>query len=189
MNVRGPLVGGFDQNLVHQFHDACFGSFFGSITVVGGNLFEQLNGIFFALLHQGINCLTAHPVMLADHASDFFGIGHLAGAYPADLSYGHRKRCELARAVAQEPAVMLLDEPVAGINAQEAEGIAQAVRRLRDAGIAVLLVEHNMDFVMGLSDRITVLDYGEVIAAGTPDEIRRDRRVIEAYLGSEEAAE
>jgi len=122
-------------------------------------------------------------------ALDFFGIGHLAEAYPADLSYGHRKLCELARAVAQEPAVMLLDEPVAGINAQEAAGIAEAVRRLRDAGISVLLVEHNMDFVMGLSDRITVLDYGEVIATGTPDEIRRDRRVIDAYLGSEEAAQ
>lgn len=113
----------------------------------------------------------------------FLGLGSAAGRLPAELSYGHRKMVELARAIAQRPRLMLLDEPIAGLNATEAKAIADVIRRLRDLGVTVLVVEHNMEFVMQLCDAVSVLDHGELIATGTPGEIQRDERVINAYLG------
>lgn len=118
---------------------------------------------------------------------DALAIAHLADRTPAELPYGHRKLVELARALAQDPLVMLLDEPVAGLNPLEAQQIATALRRLRDSGKTILLVEHNMEFVMGLSDRVTVLDHGVVIADDTPLAVQGDKKVIAAYLGAEDA--
>ena len=117
---------------------------------------------------------------------DALAIAHLADRTPAELPYGHRKLVELARALAQDPLVMLLDEPVAGLNLLEAQQIATALRRLRDSGKTILLVEHNMEFVMGLSDRVTVLDHGVVIADDTPLAVQGDKKVIAAYLGAED---
>lgn len=117
----------------------------------------------------------------------FLGIGHLATRRPGELPYGHRKLAELARTLALDPVVMLLDEPVAGLNGREAMETADALRRLREAGKTILLVEHNMEFVMSLADRITVLDHGVVIAEGVPKEIARDPVVIAAYLNVEDA--
>lgn len=117
----------------------------------------------------------------------FFGIERFADSLPGDLSYGHRKLCELARALAQKPSLMLLDEPIAGLNEGEVQEIVTMIQRLKALGITVLVVEHNMTFVMGVSDVVSVLDYGRKIGEGTPAEIQRNEAVITAYLGQEAA--
>ena len=113
----------------------------------------------------------------------FLGIGHAADRLPAELSYGHRKLVELARAIAQRPSLMLLDEPIAGLNALEAREIAQVVKRLREAGVTIVVVEHNMEFVMSICDAVSVLDHGQLITTGVPEAVQRDARVVSAYLG------
>ena len=100
-----------------------------------------------------------------------------------NLPYGMQRRLEIARALASEPKLLLLDEPAAGTNPQEKVELTQLIARIREDGVTIFLIEHDMKVVMGISDKIAVLDYGEKIAEGTAQEVRRNRRVIEAYLG------
>jgi branched-chain amino acid transport system ATP-binding protein len=115
---------------------------------------------------------------------EFVGIGKVRNEYARNLSYGDQRRLEVARALALNPKVLLLDEPTAGMNPQESAQFVDFVHRVRDEkDVSVLLIEHDMSVVMRVSERITVLDRGERIAEGGPDEIRADERVVEAYLG------
>lgn len=115
---------------------------------------------------------------------EFVGIGKTAGEFARNLSYGDQRRLEVARALALRPKVLLLDEPTAGMNPQESTVFVEFVHRVRDEkGLSILLIEHDMAVVMKVSERITVLDRGEKIAEGTPEEIKSNPRVIEAYLG------
>ncbi len=121
---------------------------------------------------------------------DLVGLRERESTWARNLPYGDQRRLEIARALGTNPKLLLLDEPTAGMNNAETQEMTDFIRRLRsELSLTVLLIEHDMRVVMGISDRVTVLDYGEVIAEGTPDEVRRNPRVIEAYLGRGAAEE
>jgi len=161
---------------------------FGSMTVaenvlVGAERHDKLK-LWQAVSHFGGFARDRRDaVERVQRAIDLVGIGHLAALPVANITYGQQRLVATARALAAEPRLLLLDEPAAGLAGPEIEALTAAVRRARDAGTTVLLVEHNVEFVMGLCDHVAVLHFGRKIADGPPAEVRKSEAVIEAYLG------
>ena len=131
----------------------------------------------------------AEAARISDEVMEFVGLQARSDQQAGSLNVAQKKRLELARALAAEPYLLLLDEVLAGLNPSEIDGMVATIRKIRDQGITIIMIEHVMKAVMNLSDRMIVLDYGQQIATGTPQEIAENPKVIEAYLGDQKLAQ
>ncbi|EHD22732.1 MULTISPECIES: ABC transporter ATP-binding protein [Brenneria] len=152
--------------------------------VMVGRHARTRNGVWAAVSrHRRARAEERETRELAHYWMDYVGIAQFAHYRARDLAYGHQRRLEIARALATDPKLLALDEPAAGMNAGEKVALQALLARIRDDGKTILLIEHDVKLVMGLCDRISVLDYGSVIAEGDPQTVRRHPAVIKAYLG------
>jgi len=164
---------------------------FDRMTVMENLLFSgsDINNDSFLRSILKLNSQKVYENSLKDKANEIMNdlnIGHMADSYARELSGGQKKLLELARAIINEPEILLLDEPLAGVNPKLAEDILSLIKKLSEDGITIVMVEHNIEAVMKISERVVVLAEGSLIADGSPNEIRTNKNVIEAYLGKDD---
>jgi ABC-type branched-subunit amino acid transport system ATPase component/ABC-type branched-subunit amino acid transport system permease subunit len=156
--------------------------------LVGADLRHRATAFELAIGTPGAHRTENASLALASQVLRFCGIEHLASELAGSLSYGDQRRVEIARALASLPRLLLLDEPAAGMNPTERRQLIELVRRIKQAGVTVLIIEHDVNLIMGISDEVLVLDHGVAISRGTPEEVQRDPAVIKAYLGRDAGA-